>query len=91
MLFEDSGIRLGRKLLRLLHAEFVIDFGALMDMLSKRDLRSGELETLRISRNAITVVTANGEVQTNEETQVFVHDLHLFVTVQSYSKTRLLS
>ena len=62
-----------------------------MDMLSKRDLRSGELETLRRSRNAITVVTANGEVQTNEEAQVYVHDLHLFVTVHSYSKTRLLS
>ena len=47
--------------------EFAIDFGALMYMLSKRDLRSGELETLRRSRNAKTVVTANGEVQTNEE------------------------
>ena len=27
-------------------------------------------------------VTANGEVQTNEEAQVYVHDLGLFVTVQ---------
>ena len=28
------------------------------------------------------MVTANGEVQTNEEAQVYVHDLDLFVTVQ---------
>ena len=28
------------------------------------------------------MVTANGEVQTNEEAQVCVHDLHIFVTVQ---------
>ena len=28
------------------------------------------------------VVTANGEVQTNEGAQVYVHDLDLFVTVQ---------
>ena len=28
------------------------------------------------------VVTANEEVQTNEEAQVHVHDLDLFVTVQ---------
>ena len=27
-----------------------------------------------------TVVTANGEVQTNEEAQVYVDDLDLFVT-----------
>ena len=27
-------------------------------------------------------MTANGEVQTNEEAQVYVHDLDLFVTVQ---------
>ena len=29
-----------------------------------------------------TVVTASGEVPTNEEAQVYVHDLDLFVTVQ---------
>ena len=33
------------------------------------------------------VVTANGEVQTNEEAQVFVHDLELFVTVQILDDT----
>ena len=62
--------------------ELVIDSGASMHMLSKKDPSSGELETLRRSRNPITVVTATGEVQTNEEAQVYVHDLHLYVTVQ---------
>ena len=34
-----------------------------------------------------TVVTANGEVQTNEEAQVCVHGLGLFVTVQLLEET----
>ena len=33
------------------------------------------------------MVTANGEVQTNEEAQVYVHDLELFVTVQLLEDT----
>ena len=33
------------------------------------------------------VVTANGEVQTNEEAQVYVHDLGLFVAVQLLEDT----
>ena len=44
-----------------------IDSGASMHMLSKKDLGSDELDTLRRSRNPTLVVTANGEVQTNEE------------------------
>ena len=32
-------------------------------------------------------VTANGEVQTNEEAQVYVRDLDLFVTVQLLEET----
>ena len=67
--------------------EFVVDSGASMDMLSKKDLSSAELVTLRKSRNPTTVVTANGEVQTNEEAQVYVHDLDLFVTVQILDDT----
>ena len=62
--------------------EFVVDFGASMHMLSKKDLSSDEMDTLRRSRTSTVVVTANGEVQTNEEAQVYVHDLGLFVTVQ---------
>ena len=45
------------------------------------------METLRRSRNPTTVVTANVEVQTNEEAQVYVYDLDLFVTVQILDDT----
>ena len=67
--------------------EFVVDSAASMHMLSKKGLSSEELETLRRSRNPTTVVTANGEVQADEEAQVFVHDLGLFVTVQLLEDT----
>ena len=56
-------------------------------MLSKKDLSSGELETLKRSFSPMTVVTAHVEVQTNEEAQVYVHDLHIFVTVQLLENT----
>ena len=58
---------------------FVVDSVASMHMLSKKDSSSDEMDNLRRSRNPMT---ANREVQTNEETQENVHDLHLFVTVQ---------
>ena len=45
----------------------MLDSGASMHTLSKKDLTSAELETLRTSRNPTTVITANGEVQTSEE------------------------
>ena len=40
--------------------EFVTDSGASLHILGKKDLSSGELETLRKSRNPTTVSTANG-------------------------------
>ena len=59
-----------------------------MHMLSKKDSSSDELDTLRRSRNpTTTVVTANWEVPTIEEAQVYVHDLDLFVTVQLLDET----
>ena len=45
------------------------------------------METLRRSRISTAVVLANGEVQTNEEAQRYVHDLDLFVTVQLLDDT----
>ena len=57
-----------------------------MHMSSKKDLSSGELDTLKRSRSPVTVVTAKGEVQTNEEAQVYVHDLQHFVTVSCSKK-----
>ena len=67
--------------------EFVVDSGASVHMLSRKDLSSEELETLRRSRTTTTVVTANGEVQTNEEARVYVLDLDIFVTVQLLDDT----
>ena len=61
--------------------EFVADSGAGMHLVSKRDLNSVELETMRISKNPTTVMTANGEVQTREEATEDVKELDLFVTV----------
>ena len=62
--------------------KFVVDSGASTHMLSETDLSSDELETLRRSRTPAMVVTTDGQVQTNEEARVCVHDLGLFVTVQ---------
>ena len=46
--------------------EFVLDSGASMHMISKKDLNSAELDTLTTSRSPTTVITANGEVQTHD-------------------------
>ena len=43
-----------------------------MHMISEKDLNSAELETVTTSRSPTTVITANGEVQTNEEATVYV-------------------
>ena len=61
--------------------EFKVDSGASVHMMSKKDLSSDELDTSRRSRNPV-VLTANAEVHTNEEAQVYVHNLDFFVTVQ---------
>ena len=67
--------------------EFVVDSGASMHMMSKWALSSEELDTLRRSRTPTVVLTASGKVHKNEEAQVFVHDLKLFVTVQLHEET----
>ena len=56
-------------------------------MVSKKDLNSAELETMRISRNPTTVMTANGEVLTREEATENVTELDLFVTVMLLEDT----
>ena len=58
-----------------------------MHLVSKRDLDSAELETMRTSTSPTTVMTANGEVQTREEATVYVKELHLFVTVMLLEET----
>ena len=67
--------------------EFVVDSGASVHIVSKRDLNSAELETMWTSRSPTTVMTANGEVQTREEATVFVKELDLFVTVMLLEET----
>ena len=52
--------------------EFAADSGASMHMVSKKDWNKAELETVRISKNPIMVVTASGEVQIKEEATVYV-------------------
>ena len=58
-----------------------------MQMLSKKEISAEELWTVKRSRTPTVVLTANGEVHTHEEVQVFVHDLNQFVTVQSLEET----
>ena len=58
-----------------------------MHMVSKRDLDSAELETMRISKNPTTVMTANGEVQTRGEATIYVKELDLFVPVMPLEGT----
>ena len=67
--------------------EFVVDSGASMHMVSKKDLNKAELETVRTSKNPIMVVTANGEVQTKEEATENVREFDLFVTVMLLENT----
>ena len=66
---------------------FVVDSGANMHMLSRKDLNSADLETVSISKCPTTVVTATGEVLTREEATVYVKELDLFVTVMLLEET----
>ena len=68
--------------LKLEEREFVVDSGASMHMINRKDLNSAELEAVPTSRSPTTVITANGEVQTNEEAIVYVKELDIFLTVK---------
>ena len=61
----------------------MVDSQASMHMISRKVLKSAELETVRISRCPTSVTTANGEVQTHEEATVYVRDLDIFLTVKN--------
>ena len=60
---------------------FFVDSAASMQMLSRKDLNSAELES------PTSVVTANSEVQTKEEATVYVKELELFVIVMLLEDT----
>ena len=55
--------------------EFVVDSGASMHMISKKDLNDAEMDTLTKSCSPTIVITANGEVQTHEEATVYVQGI----------------
>ena len=70
--------------------EFVVDSGASMRKVSRKDLDSAELETVRISQSPTMVVTANGDVPTKEEATVCVRELDsldLYVTAMLLEDT----
>ena len=63
--------------------EFVVDSGASMHMISKKDLNSVEMDTLTKSCSPTTVITASGEVLTHEEATAYVKELDMFLTMKS--------
>ena len=58
-----------------------------MHMISKKNFNSAEMETVTTSRSPMTVITANGEVQTNEEATVYVRELDTFQTMKVLEDT----
>ena len=67
--------------------EFVVDSGASMHMISKKDLSDAEMDTLTRSCSPTIVITANGEVQTHEEAIVYVKELDIFLTLKVLDNT----
>ena len=67
--------------------EFVVDSGASMHMISKKDLNDPEMDTLTKSCRPTIVITANGEVQTHEEATVYVKELDIFLTMEVLEDT----
>ena len=56
-----------------------------MHMVSKKkekDLNAGKMETVTTSRNPMTLITTNGEVQTHEEATVGAQELDIFLTMK---------
>ena len=67
--------------------EFVVDSGASMHMISKKDLSNAEMDTLTKSCSPTIVITANGEVQTHEEEIVYVKELDTFLAMKVRENT----
>ena len=67
--------------------EFVVDSGASMHMISKKDLSIAEMDTLTKSCSPTIVITANGEVQTHEEATVYVKELDIFLAMKVLENT----
>ena len=67
--------------------EFVVDSGASMHMISKKDLSDAEMDTLTKSCSPTIVITANVEVQTHEVATVYVKELDIFLTMKVLENT----
>ena len=67
--------------------EFVVDSGASMHMISKKDLINAEMDILTKSCSPTIVITANREVQTHEEAIVYVKELDIFLTMKVLDNT----
>ena len=67
--------------------EFVVDSGASMHMISKKDLSDAEMDTLTKSCSPTIVITANGELQTHEEATAYVKELDIFLTMKVLENT----
>ena len=67
--------------------KFVVDSGASMHMISKKDLSKAEMDTLTKWCSPTIVITANGEVQTHEEAIVYVKELDIFLTMKVLENT----
>ena len=67
--------------------EFVVDSGASMHVISKKDLSDAEMDTLTKSCSPTIVITANGEVRTHEEAILYVKELDIFLTMKNLENT----
>ena len=67
--------------------EFVDDSGASMHMISKKDLSDCEMDTLTKLCSLTIVITAKGEVQTHEETIVYVKEVDTFLIMKVLENT----
>ena len=65
----------------------MVNSGASMHMISKKDLSKAEMDTLTKSCSPTIVITANGEVQTHEEATVYVKELDIFLTMKVLDNT----
>ena len=67
--------------------KIVVDSGASMHMISKKDLSDAEMDSLTKSCSPTIVITANGEVQTHEEAIVHGKELDIFLTMKVLDNT----
>ena len=60
-----------------------------MHMISKKDLSEAEMDTLTKSCSPTIVITANGEVQTQEEAIVYVKELDILSAAAILVSTKM--